>query len=305
MHKIAFYNLENFFEVHPYEARQPHEFSPNGRMKWGDYRYQKKVEKVSKAISLLEKEKDLPILFLGLAEIESKKILEDLVSFHFLKPFNFKYIHFNSKYDRGIDVAFIYNPKYLEVIDATPYEIPVKKTGTKKAFSRDILYVKGKFKEEILHIFVNHWPSKRKNSIKKENGRIIASEILIEKIQEIREENQEANIIVLGDFNENPSNDLIHNFTEKADLFNPMFPMFAKNMGSLKFQGKWHLFDQIMFSSSFLKKDSIKYHTTKIYTNDYLIGKRNEKSKEPNRTYFGKNYIGGVSDHFPVYSIIG
>ncbi|WP_196889075.1 endonuclease [Aureivirga sp. CE67] len=303
MYQVAFYNLENFFEIHPYSNTSPHEFSPNGKMKWGEYRFEKKVEKVGKAIKLLEEKTKIQPLFIGLAEIESKAILDRITSFRLLEDSNYKSIHFNSKYERGLDVALLYNANLFEILASEPIEVLLKKTGSKKVYSRDILYVKGKVAEEILHVFVNHWPSKRKGSAKKEAGRVEASFLVQTKIEAIRAENPDAKIIVLGDFNINPNTELMRDFALFSNLINPMTSIYNENTGTLKFQGRWHLFDQILFSDNLLKSKSFKFQSAHIFTDPYLIGTRNEKTKEPNRTYFGKNYIGGISDHFPVYAL--
>ena len=48
--------------------------------------------------------------------------------------------------------------------------------------TRDILYVHGQLHNEEVHVFVNHWPSRRDGADETEHKRIKAAETIIKKL---------------------------------------------------------------------------------------------------------------------------
>ena len=73
--------------------------------------------------------------------------------------------------------------------------------------------------------------------------------------------------------------------------------------GTLNYKRTWHLFDQIIFSKNFFnleeKKHSFKY--AEVFDKRFLKEWNGKNKGNPFRTYIGKWYQGGFSDHFPVY----
>jgi predicted extracellular nuclease len=151
-----------------------------------------------------------------------------------------------------------------------------------------------------MHIYINHWPSKRSGHEETKTKRNAVAQILQTSIKSIPEENP--NILVMGDFNDNPTDESMATLTEPA-LFNPMLPLFKGGQGSSKFYGKWMLFDQILISKTLLINPKIRYQEANIFNAPFLMNPLGKFKGEPFRTYSGKYYLGGASDHFPVYLI--
>src|SRR5690606_17980165 len=312
---IAFYNTENFFDIQDDPEKHEDEYTPEGSRKWTQKRYENKVHKIAGVISELGlKETGEPPLFVGLAEIENDRVLEDLIDSEHLKAFNYDFVHFDSLDERGIDNAILYRKDLIDLIKSQPirliYRNPENYEDTD--FSRDILYTLFRLKDIEIHTFVVHLPSRRDVDVNRGFRNEFLNEIR-KRVDEILLRDTQANIVVMGDFNGNPNDidarnilrtTLDKEFTNE-NLYNPMLGMMYKT-GSLKHEGRWILFDQILFSSSFFieREENIRFDSAHIY-NDRSVQDWDRRFKgSPFRTYAGPKYLGGYSDHFPVYAIL-
>ena len=200
---IVFYNVENLFDTINEPGKTDGEFTPNGSKQWNEERYTKKVNDIAKVLSLIN-ENELPEM-IGLCEVENQKVLEDLVENELLSNGDYKIVHYESPDNRGIDNAFLYRPDEFEVNFSQP--IPVSFKGEPNFHTRDILYVKGKTNNgEEMHVFVNHWPSRIGGTDETESARLQVASKLKNKIDSIVSNNSSAEIIVMGDMNDEPSN---------------------------------------------------------------------------------------------------
>lgn len=312
---IAFYNTENFFDTIDDPEKYENEYTPEGSRKWTQKRYENKVWKISSVISEIGmKETGAPPLFIGLAEIENDTVLKDLINSEHLAEYNYDFIHFDSLDERGIDNALLYRKDLIQEIKSEPIRLTYLKPPDFLAtdFSRDILYTKFQAGNQQLHVFVVHLPSRRDVDVNREFRNNFLAEIRM-KVNEILVVNLDAQILVMGDFNGNPNDvdaqEILKTTLDKEfyndELFNPMLGMLYKT-GSLKHEGRWILFDQLLFSKSFLgeKEGNFRFQSAHIY-NDHSVQEWNRRFKgSPFRTYAGTKYLGGYSDHFPVYAIL-
>ena len=78
-------------------------------------------------------------MVIGLAEVENKKVLEDLIAQPALKKFNFGIIHHDSPDERGIDVALLYNKDVIE--ENFNAFLPISFSFDPNDKTRDILYM--------------------------------------------------------------------------------------------------------------------------------------------------------------------
>lgn len=299
---IAFYNVENLFDVNDDINTLDREFTPKGKKKWGVYRYQLKVEKLGKAISRIGEDNcKLPPVLIGLAEVENNIVLNDLIQSDSLQYLPYKYIHFDSPDERGIDVALLYNTEIFKPIKSKAIPVIVHDSKNVRDYTRDILYVKGKLNDEIIHIYVNHWPSKRSGYDETRLKRIEIAKLIHYEISTIEEENPK--ILIMGDFNDNPNDDSIQKHLVTKNFQNPMLTLYNQGVGASKFYGKWMLFDQIILSRNFFTENKYEYIFQKafVFNAPFLTNPRGRFKNEPFRTYSGKYYQGGYSDHFPVY----
>ena len=168
---IGFWNGENLFDILDDPLKNDEEFAIGGRKNVTQEIYDLKIKHSAEVLS------DLNVDVLGLCEVEHASVLEDLNAAY--KERNYKIIQYESPDERGIDNALMYDSKRFQVISSKP--IPNTLPGGDK--TRDILYVKGEYAGEILHLFVNHWPSNyggREKAIPKRaaTAQLIVREIL-------------------------------------------------------------------------------------------------------------------------------
>jgi endonuclease/exonuclease/phosphatase family protein len=113
---IAFYNLENLFDTVDNKYTHDDDFLPTSEKHWTPRRYKKKIRKLGYTISKIgfKTSGKLPVI-VGLAEVENKLVVNDLLHSKFLKSSNYGLVHYDSSDERGIDVALIYNKDVFKV----------------------------------------------------------------------------------------------------------------------------------------------------------------------------------------------
>ncbi len=306
---VAFYNVENLMDTIDNPNASDNDFLPKGKYKWTSSRYKKKISNIATVISKLGNE-DGPDL-IGLAEVENREVLEDLIAAKELKACSYSIVHYDSPDQRGIDVALLYNTKSFKLVSSRVYSASFLQL---KSHTRDVLLVKGVIEKDTIMVLVNHWPSRRKGVEQSEPKRIGISIMVREVVDSIQQKSPNAKIILMGDFNDDPFDKSIsvgldakpeHFSMEKGELYNPFFNMSKQGKGSVNYGSKWNMFDQIILSQGFFT--SKKGYTCKeafVYQPDWLHYKK-EVVRGPFRTFKGQDYIAGYSDHFPVYMVFG
>lgn len=301
-----FYNVENLYDTQDDPKINDDEFTPTGKVPWTEERLQTKIEHLGQVISDITSP-GMPDI-IGFAEIENKPVLEMLVSTATLRKTKYGIVHYDSPDERGIDVAMLYNPATFKVISSEPLQV-ILPGGDR---TRDILYVKGKLNSgEMLNIFINHWPSRREGTELSEPKRMAAAIVLRTKLDAIQKLEKSPNILILGDFNDEPSNNSITQVIkalapekpfETNNLYSLLYPQYKNGDGSL-FYKDWDLFDQIIVSGNMLSnKKGLRtaVNDAAIFKADYLLFTSKSGESRPNRT-MGEKYFGGYSDHLPVY----
>ena len=311
---VTFYNTENLFDTIDNPNTLDNEFLPNGKKQWNTERYQDKVSKLAHVLSSIS-DKKLPD-FIGLCEIENKAVVDDLSKNKQLKKAKYSIVHYESPDARGIDVALMVAKKRHKVLYSRPIHVGLP--DDKRFKTRDILYVKvfHKCAKDTLHVFVNHWPSRRGGMEKSEHKRKAAAQALKNITDSLQKQNSKANIIIMGDFNDEPDNasisEVLQAYPAKIDpkINKPLLKNLAAELdkegkGSYyySYQKQWNMLDQIIISGNMLSTEaSIKALSTsqQIFQAEWLIYTSKSGDKSPSRTY-GRTYYGGYSDHFPVY----
>ncbi|WP_298238702.1 endonuclease/exonuclease/phosphatase family protein [uncultured Algibacter sp.] len=306
MQTVAFYNLENLFDLNDDPHTNDNDFLHTSVKKWTPKRYKNKLRKLGFAISNIgRRETGKHPAIVGLAEVENAKVIEDLIASKHLENCNYSYIHYDSLDERGIDVALLYDSTAFVVQHSETFTIQLTDDDGTPDYTRDILLVSGLLDNEYIHVIVNHWSSRREGEKETEHKRIASSDKAGEIISSIRANNPDAKIIVIGDFNDDPSNNSIKRLVEGFDLHNPMETLRSFNRGTTNHNRQWNLFDQIFFSTNFFKstRDKFEFSSANIFDEDFLKLFNGKYKGTPFRTYVGKRYKGGYSDHFPVYAI--
>ncbi len=304
LYTIAFYNLENLFDTKDDAHTLDDDFTPEGVKKWSYKRYKKKLSKLSKTIDQLgRKESALAPVLVGIAEVENKNVIHKLLQSGPLKKISYDYIHFDSPDERGIDTALIYHKEYFEPIFSEPIPLLIENEDGQRDTTRDILYVFGKLNGEGVHVFVNHWPSRRKGEEETSAKRIEAANTIIRYMLKLEKEGEQLNYLIMGDFNDGPTAGSIKLLVETKDLYNPMEKLITPDRGSANYKRSWSLFDQILVSHSFFdfKKGTHSFAHANIFDEHFLTEWNGKYRGNPFRTYIGRKYKGGYSDHFPVY----
>ena len=297
---IAFYNVENLFDTENDPNSDDDEFTPSGKLNWNTERFQKKLKNISKVISSINNSPDI----IGMAEIENTYVLEQLVKQEKIKGDKYKIVHYDGNDKRGIDVALLYKEKSFTLVDSKSINVEGMNN------TRDILYVKGKTNNsETINIIVVHAPSRREGTDESENKRIKVSNTVKNIINDIVKEDKDAKIIVMGDFNDEPNNKsvkIIDNIKNNTfEMVNLMENKFNKiSIGTAKHKDDWLIFDQIIVSNNLIDNNTNVLNAASVNIfNPQWIMFTNKKTREesPNRTYVGKKFVGGYSDHLPVY----
>ncbi|SDR70529.1 Endonuclease/Exonuclease/phosphatase family protein [Formosa sp. Hel1_31_208] len=304
IYTIAFYNLENLFDIYNDVTKYDDDFLPRAQKRWTKKRYDQKIYKLGQVISKIGFDvTQKPPAIVGLAEVENKNVLRDLIESNDLKPYDYDFVHYNSQDERGIDVALIYDKTVFKLESSKTFSIYLEDEIGDQDYTRDILLVSGILHSEKVYCIVNHWPSRREGEQESRHKRLKAAHKVIDIIDQIKQEDLGAKILVMGDFNDNPSNDSIKFLTQQGQLYNPMETLLSYTRGTLNHNFQWNLFDQILFTTNFFetKNNSLKFDDANIYDEKFLTQYKGKFKGQPFRTFVGKKYKGGYSDHFPVY----
>src|SRR5690606_26606288 len=187
---VAFYNLENLFDTVLDTDTLDLDFTPNGIRQWTPKRYKKKLKRLARTINEIGLDSSgKPPVLEGIAEVEKGSVIQELLETPPLKAINYNYVHYESPDERGIDTALIYNEDYFQVLDSKPIPLIVHNDRGDRDTTRDILYVKGALNGETIHLFVNHWPSKRTGDEETDYKRIEAAHTINSFMEVIEETN--------------------------------------------------------------------------------------------------------------------
>jgi len=306
--RLMFYNVENFFDTVDDPSTNDNDFLPNGSMRWTHTRYLEKRNNIFRVIANVG-EWDPPAL-VGLSEIENRGVLDDLIKNTPLAKYPYSIVHKESPDPRGIDNALLYRSDYLKCI-ARQF-IRVRFADNRKR-TRDILYASFcTNKHDTLHVFVNHLPSRVGGQKQSDPSRMLVASLIRQKVDSIFSRNALANIVITGDMNDDPLDksmttglraltDTIH--AKPSALFNLTAYKMKEPIGTIKYQGKWSVFDQMIVSGGLLRGTfRTDVNRCQIFKADYLFEPDTRyQGVKPFRTYIGMKYNKGFSDHLPVY----
>lgn len=298
------YNVENLFDTRHDSLKNDYEYLPTADKQWTQSRYNKKVHNIMQVV--LATGDELPVL-VGLCEVENDYVVKSMVNMPPYNKLGYGYIHYESPDDRGIDVALLYRKDWMNPVNSTPVKIELGENST-----RDLLYVCGGLKDgSFIHVIQVHAPSRRGGVQETEEKRVAVAARIRSIVDSIQQVNPQAAIVIMGDFNDNPDDKAPYETLkampaagsdfEDSTLYNLTwdgFPTAGAHNGSYNHAGEWDMLDQIIVSGAMLNGScSIQLETkAHVFHPKWLQG----EDGKPKRTYAGKHYEGGVSDHFPV-----
>lgn len=306
---IVSYNVENLFDTIDDKGVIDEEFLPAGKLKWNSERYHVKLDHLVEAITMNLTEN--PVL-IGLIEIENKGVLNDLKKRGRLAKTNYEIAHKDSPDARGIDCGLLYDKSCFKLLKMENLGVSIDSIPDFK--TRDILYVKGELQGgKIIHLFVNHWPSRRGGE-GSEIRRILAAHVARAKVDEILKTDPKANIVLMGDFNDHPDNVSIQDVLKakavtdtSADLVDLFEDDHKAGKGTHNFKGEWGVLDHFIVSKALYSGSNgiqLSPNDGKIVYEEKLLFTQKDGSKKPSTTYGGPNYYGGYSDHLPIQLIL-
>lgn len=304
---VAFYNVENLYDPRNDPHTSDESFTPEGEYRWTEAEYAEKKANLARVIA------DMGPHLLGLAEVENAEVVKELLDEPALRGRGYRFVHTESDDERGIDLAFVYDPAQFTYLSHRAYRLEVPREPDIR--SRPILMVEGQAGETKLYLFINHWPSRREGERETEHRRVAAARQIRSLLREIARREAFPAALVMGDFNDDPSS---HSIASELDarpapaslpdngLYNPMRALHdPEERGSLTYQGKWNLFDQILVSEDLVTGQAgLRYvpGSAEIFRPEYLQVGGDGRSKDmPRRSiYRGEFQEQGFSDHFPV-----
>lgn len=312
MYAIGFYNQENLFDTCHDEGKRDYDFLPTGSYKWNGIKYSHKLHNMAQALADMGTDR-IPngCAFIGLSEVENAKCLTDLCAQEPLAARGMKFVHFEGVDKRGVDVAALYNPSMMTVDWDKTELIPFEREDT-TFYTRGFLTVYGTLANENVCFIVCHLPSRlRGDDFYRVDG---ARQVTAIK-NRILAENPDTRIMIMGDMNDDPMDrSMTKGLNGKAeinkvgenDLYNPWINTLKSGTGTLQFDGKWNLFDQILLAPSLLNKNdskdftTLKYFKHQVFRRDYLLQTEGKYKGNPKRTTAGGQWLDGYSDHLPV-----
>lgn len=326
VHTVAFYNTENLFDTINNPKTKDEEFLPAGEYFWNSAKYQHKLDNIAEVLADIGSDTNPdPPSIIGLAEVENRQVLEDLVQNPKLAKIDYGIIHFDSPDRRGIDVALLYDKKKFRpesyksillvfTVDEKGRIVEnasdtITDTKYRKYFTRSQLLVTGLLEGEEFSFIVSHWPSRGGGEKKTRPYREAAAKLNRKIVDSLYDIDTYAKIVTMGDFNDGPYNNSVRkelgakdrkDQVKSYDLYNPMGKMARNGMGSVAYRDNWDIFDQIVLSEPLIYNDynTLEFWKAGVYNKTYITQTSGKYKGYPLRTWDGEV---GYSDHFPVY----
>ncbi|MDR0333954.1 MAG: endonuclease/exonuclease/phosphatase family protein [Dysgonamonadaceae bacterium] len=310
--RIMFYNVENLFDTVSNPEKEDDDFTPGGFMNWTPWKYWEKQRNITRVITAVGGMHSPALI--GLCEVENDSVLYDLTRRSPLRTQQYEFIITDSPDRRGINVALLYQRHQFNLLEHNEYEITFSNRNARP--TRNILHAVGRIVNgDTLDVFVCHFPSRWSGQRETEPLRMEAAALLRQKVDSLFIIRQSANIVIMGDFNDYPNDrsmaqtlgaGRINNRPDSRALYNMfLHRMRERNFGTYKFQGQWGTIDHFIVSGNLLKNNHstrVKDREAHIFKADFLFEPdETHGGRKPFRTNLGPRYIGGFSDHLPIF----
>lgn len=327
---IGFYNLENLFDIYDDPVKNDSEFLPEGKNKWTQAKYEKKLHNMAKVIRSMADNNKRWHTILGISEIENRLVIEDLVSQPEIADANYEIVHYDSPDRRGVDVALLYKPDQFTYLDSEsiPFDfnsdIDFSDTDTSYFKTRDILMVHGLIAGEHFAFYVAHLPSRVGG--KGGNLRSRGAEIIYNHSREMEAKYPGIKIVAMGDMNDNPTDDSMAKYLHgqerlenvtPTEFYSPYISMLKAGYGSLCYQGVWSIYDLELVNYNLahapdgglkiqpVTKNHGKEYYGVVFKRPWMTTQKGQYKGYPFRTFSNGAFVGGYSDHYPTYIVVG
>jgi predicted extracellular nuclease len=306
---VAFWNVENLFDTLNTNGKNDEEFSPGSKKQWNTERYKTKILHIAQVIGDMNNKRGPDMI--GLAETETDGVVKDIAESP-LKKLGYNYIRIQSPDERHISTALLYKKAAFKVLHKEGDTVHLANNHPTRLILHITLLDKSK---DTLHVFVNHWPSRLGGQEASEPNRVAAAKELRMEVEKVLSKSPQANIFIMGDFNDEPDNVSIKDELKAEEfvcdsangsfaLHNLAWERKHHGEGTLKYRDQWNMLDQIIVSTPVINPKHKALHyvcgSFEIFKPDYLVQKGDKYAGSPFPTYGGSKYLGGYSDHFPV-----
>lgn len=318
-HHIYWWNLENLFDIEnsPRRSEFLTQKLKSELVDWTQAVLDKKIDNLVTIISKFNDNNGPDIL--GVCEVENDFVIELLVekmSAALARSYDFVISDGEDK--RGIDTALIYDKnKYNPDAETFTLRI-IKRNPTRDLFQVHLDTLAG----NKLIIVLNHWPSRSGGELASEPFRIMVAENLAYWIERIHEEQgDDASVILMGDFNDNPHNRSITEYlmannnralvksdrTTKKYMYNLMHRFADEQLGTFVFGNQLNILDQFMVSKSTLsERVGLPFKISTVSIIDYpeiITGNYNKPVAfgRPGKSWHNPD---GFSDHLPISLVL-
>lgn len=308
---FMWYNVENLMDTLDDPLKDEDEFLPGSPMQWTSARYHTKLDSLSSMVQLVQQPLGAYPAFIGVCEVENRQVLQDWADrLHSKGAPRYSIVHYDCAYHRGVDVALLYDSTRVTVQRSQP--LPIAFDFDSTTTTRDILYVQLRAQQDDLHLYLNHWPSRRQD----DRYRMVAAQRLRTHLDSLQRATPTAKVLMLGDFNDDPTSPSVtqglqalpyqstHLKTAKPTLlYNLSAPLHAGGRYTYLYKDQKNMLDHCTISGTLLKARKgwqLQFHDIGIYDTDQahsIVG----ENRYIRRTYVGNKYLGGYSDHLPVY----
>jgi hypothetical protein len=313
---IGFYNLENLFDTLDDPYKFDEDFLPNGKYNYTSKIYESKLHNLAKVISGIAADKEskyqIPggVAILGISEIENINVVKDLINQPALKSRNYRIVHFESPDARGIDVGMIYRPDLFRVLSAQSLYVDISADNSKSK-TRDILHTCGILADDTIHVLVGHWPSRSGGEAASMWKRQKAASVCKRIVDSLTNINPDTKILIMGDLNDDPISPSVAKTLgakggdvkniKTSELYNPWLSFYKKGIGTLGYDDRWNLFDQIIISGGWIHNTNKKwkYNKAEIHSRQFMVSQFGRFKGYPHRSFSNGIWIDGYSDHFP------
>ena len=327
---IGFYNFENLFDIYDDPVKNDSEFLPEGKNKWTQAKYEKKLHNMAKVIRSMADNNKRWHTILGISEIENRLVIEDLVSQPEIADANYQIVHYDSPDRRGVDVALLYKPDQFTYLDSEsiPFDfnsdIDFSDTDTSYFKTRDILMVHGLIAGEHFAFYVAHLPSRIGG--KGGNLRSRGAEIIYNHSRRMEAKYPGIKIVAMGDMNDNPTDDSMAKYLHgqehlenvtPTEFYSPYISMLKAGYGSLCYQGVWSIYDLELVNYNLahapdgglkiqpVTKNHGKEYYGVVFKRPWMTTQKGQYKGYPFRTFSNGAFVGGYSDHYPTYIVVG
>jgi len=236
--------------------------------------WRRKTERLGRTIGAMAPD------VIALCEVENAGVLDALLGSPGLAGEGYRHIHYDSPDRRGIDVALLYRADRMRLTGAEPIRMATDYP------TRDVL--RAEFSVEgatrPLVVYAVHLPSRRGGYHRATRAR---EEMAARLDAHAAADSAAATVVLLGDFNENPSSRLVR---RRLEGWRPLAAgAHGRGEGSYAWHDVWLMFDQIFVGRGTVAEEA------RVFLRQGMLTRTGRFEGYPDRE---------LSDHLPVYTRI-